>query len=1239
MRGHHAHGPAKQKTKMSNVSKRTRDTFTKTVSVLTVVATILSLSGFVALAPSVVNAAVPGDYGLKEGNTISASGSSDPDVYIVNEHGFKRLFLNPVIFGFYGHLGGFASVKSVSPSVRDAFPTSGLFRNCETGDQKVWAVEVSGEDVGALHWVNMSGSAAVAEDANFFKKVFCINNNEANWYSKSSANYTALSQVPSYSRTPGSSPTSTPVAGSVNVSLAASNPAPKTLTLNAYGETVMAMNFSGSGRVQELTFKRGGAGDTADYDNLYVYDGARRLTGGRTPSASDGTVTFINLNADVNGSKELRLVADYSATAGNVNNWTLTGGKLASGTLGGMPLVSNNFTHSGTNGGTINVDKTGSVANPKVGQKGAQLSEFKITANTEAAWVQRVQLLNGGNVAASAITNLRLEVNGATVASTAGMTSDNYAVFDFGTPGYKIAKGDNKIFKLFGDLAGKKDETVKFYVEVASDVSAMGDQFGFGMKPTVDSNFDDATNTHSLTLQGGVLTIAFNGPNATNIGTDTSDTVLGRFSFTAANDIEVKKLGLVLCEDTGGNGTYNDAADTDSGWSDIEDVKIVDEATGQVLVGPAAGSAFTTSEATGCPNSATGASKIFTDTFDLRSGVTRSLKVTGDVKISNTDGNGNGLVAGDIIRVVLDGYGESDLAGSSGDVSVLKYSGTNTAVDDSDIVPNTDLSGNNMTLQASSLTLGLAATPGDVTYVKGTQNVDAVGINFAAALASDLKVTDITLSGYVADSGGTLNLGVGANTETGLSVSGLVSAVKLYDGETGVLISSTPQSNNLNNSTGTIKFTNLNWNIPAGQTKKLLVKADLSSNATSGSSDVFSFDIAATTDVTALDSASKTVNAGNVGVNGGTSATNIVTVSNGGTMSVALAPSNPTKKAVYWGQNDVLFTSYRFRANDEAFLIERLNIVTASGGEVVASAIANIDVVKVKYTNKAGSTVTQTGSLDATTGSVSFAFTGDNRPYVPKDSSTDIEIYSNIKAKSGRTGTALSTLGSEEMFSLDISNGQDDEFRAVGDGSGTTLSNADLADSGKSKGNDHMVFRVFPEFIQDSLSASEPLGTKDVLKFTIKAHGLSDARLLFDDNASAIIRFEIVASGGTSSNMTARLYDVATSEQLASQTVSAAQAPGTRASVAFDSWDKDVEIAGGSQKSFRVELGFTNFVDKSDYLQLILNDGDGSAVVRYVDGAKSGEDNTVQLGAVNNSQSPAGFWRLLPMNGPIFVKQ
>ena len=151
---------------------------------------------------SVVFAAIPSDYGLKEGDLISAIFSDDPDVYIINENGFKRLFLNPDIFKFYSHLGGFANIKLVTPEVRDSFPTSGFFRNCEDNDQKVYGTSVEGEDEGRLHWINKSGDQAVQEDPDFFKKVFCINRKELDWYPKGDE-FKLLKEVPKYTRQEG----------------------------------------------------------------------------------------------------------------------------------------------------------------------------------------------------------------------------------------------------------------------------------------------------------------------------------------------------------------------------------------------------------------------------------------------------------------------------------------------------------------------------------------------------------------------------------------------------------------------------------------------------------------------------------------------------------------------------------------------------------------------------------------------------------------------------------------------------------------------------------------------------------------------------------------------------------------------------------------------------------------------------------------------------------------------------
>lgn len=154
--------------------------------------------GVSARAHVAIDAAYMAELGLHEGDIVGSTNTSDPDIFIVNGYGYKRLFLSPAIFGFYGHLK-FANVKRLLDTVITSMPVSGLFQNCETGDKKVYGLEVIGEDQAMLRWVNVTGSQAVAEDPDFFKKVFCINAREFAFYTKGTP-YTSFSQVPSYDR-------------------------------------------------------------------------------------------------------------------------------------------------------------------------------------------------------------------------------------------------------------------------------------------------------------------------------------------------------------------------------------------------------------------------------------------------------------------------------------------------------------------------------------------------------------------------------------------------------------------------------------------------------------------------------------------------------------------------------------------------------------------------------------------------------------------------------------------------------------------------------------------------------------------------------------------------------------------------------------------------------------------------------------------------------------------------------
>ena len=525
-----------------------------------------------------------------------------------------------------------------------------------------------------------------------------------------------------------------------------------------------------------------------------------------------------------------------------------------------------------------------------------------------------------------------------------------------------------------------------------------------------------------------------------------------------------------------------------------------------------------------------------------------------------------------------------------------------------------------MTVNSSALTLGLSSSPVDDTYVKGTSNVDAVGITFKASAASALKVTDVTLTGYKGSDSGTGTIG---------SLGELISSVALYDGETGALLSSSPSSNNLGAAAGTVVFNGLAWNIPAGQTKTMLVRVNLSTNEPAGTKDFFSFDIVATTDVTALDSSDGTINASaaSVAPNGTTSPNVDVGVTSAGSLAVSAAPGTPTVKSIYWGQTGVEVSRFRFTATNEAFYLEDLTF-EATDADEVTDFKANVKKVTMSYKNQAGSTLTAV-SLPTSTGSVSFGLSGlgANRPYVGKDSSMDVSLSYELKTRAeGATG--------DVAFSIDFDGGAGPvtDFKAIGAGSGTTLDSADTGIDDIA-GTNHYVYRVFPKFTNLSTSSGGNAigGNKEVIRFTITAMGLPDSKLFFDggtDVASGSILFDVVASGQTNSNMTLEFYGADDNLVYGTDVLIAAQGGAAVASLSFGTTGtgRDLEIAGGESKTIYALTTFANFATNGDNFQLVLRDE--AAQVRWVANSDVNDDGTDNV---------ANALQLLPLNGTSFV--
>lgn len=454
---------------------------------------VVSMTILVALFAVNAMAVAPADYGLKEGDVISAAGSSDPDVYIVNEMGYKRLFLNPAIFGFYGHLGGFSAVKSVSPTTRDAFVTSGLFRNCETNDEKVYGVETTGEDVGMLHWVNTSGAQAVADDPNFFKKVFCINTNEFNWYPKGTA-YTSVNQVPNYTRTGGTVNT-----GNVSVSLASDNPSSGTIVNGQARYELARFMFTGNGTVVSFKVKRIGVSADASLTNVYLYEGNKRLTDSVTVSSSEMNFNDTAGLFTVSGSKVVSVLADVSGTAGEsvgVQAISLNGNAVSvSGNLHSIATATDaDVTMNATT--TPSSDGTPAPVNDFVAWQNS------VTVGTRYVWLKSVQYRVVGSVMPGDLKNFRLFVDGVEKASVMSADANNYVVFDMTGSPVKLETG-GRVLKVLVDIVNGSSRT--FYLSMRQKADLW----------TIDSQYNSAVlasgtfpvNSTEQTIGSGELTV------------------------------------------------------------------------------------------------------------------------------------------------------------------------------------------------------------------------------------------------------------------------------------------------------------------------------------------------------------------------------------------------------------------------------------------------------------------------------------------------------------------------------------------------------------------------------------------------------------------------------------------------------------------------------------------------------------------------------------------------------------
>ena len=882
----------------------------------------------------------------------------------------------------------------------------------------------------------------------------------------------------------GATDPGTVVGGSgLTVALASDNPGAQVGPLSATGVTLMKINVTASSDgavdLDGLTFTRRGVGATGDFSNLYIYDGATRLTSGKSINSSTHKATFINLdfNVPAGTTKVVSLVADLnSATAGNFSYFEVGSDDVSSDAAinGSFPLVSNTLTLGSSVAGTITIAKNGTLANPTVAQQNAQIAQFKLTAGSaENLEISRITLYQAGSINSTYITDLELYQGADLLGTVSGITSNSLVVFDLSDSPFILEKNTNRIFKIYGDISGdsRNGDTTKIYLENTSDLLAVGSFYGYGAGVT-SGDYDGVSgdaDTTTLTVQGGQITVAKNGPQSSTVARGGTEVELLNFSITSGVNAELRKLRLELHNDSTDLDTDDDDTACDTSSNYISNVKIVDVDNGDSTSGVDCG---TFTEISG---SDAGIYYDYTDYFNFDAGQTRTFKVVADLNVSlSTTGNY---------------YATLGSTGSTYTINTtdgIKNTDNNQWI--TDIVPTTHTTGNDMTVAAASLGIALASNAAGVTVVQGTEDVNLGEFAFNAGSGSDMTITGLTLYGYVGTD--TTNVVVrrqdcGAAVYT--TVNNLISSLALYD-----ITADPDMTNNLNSTiesfasaTGAATFSNVNWTIPGGETHVMRVVGDTVNTAyTNGCSvnKTVKINVATAAGVSINDDTGTDVtltdNDGTAWAiaDGNGSATLVassyyVLISDAGTLNVT-TESNPSIANVVAGTSDVPMLNLKFQAVNEAFNLNKVRIQ-----QLQADGNRAVDSVTIGYMNEAGETITANNV--EISGNADFNITT-NPFYIPANTYRIMNVYFNIPAINQTNATYS---GDEIYANFD----SDANFEAKSADSGSTSLTAP-SDTTDRAGSVMTVMGTVPTFTADNTTnASLINGPAELYRFQVSA--------------------------------------------------------------------------------------------------------------------------------------------------------
>ncbi len=348
---------------------------------------------------------------------------------------------------------------------------------------------------------------------------------------------------------PGATPPAE-TTGPVSVMLATTTPAAGTIIAGQAAADLAQFTFTGTGTVSSVTLTRGGISDQNTLTNVYLYDGATRLTEGYSFN-STGMLTINNVNLMVSGSKTISVRADIaSGTLSYGINITLS--SFTAGTLVSAVSIKGNEMSIATGTGLLATANL-TVASPSpaatsinAGSINQNLWSNTVNVGLRASKLSGMTVKQIGSAPANTLANVSLFVDGMKV-SSAVINANNQFVFDLSASPVSLATGSRSI-EVRGDVVGGAFRNFYLSLEKSADLMIKDGQVSGGtisITPTYLTGTLNNVLSGLVTINNGTLTItqdtAFS--NVTTLVGGATVVKMAAFKFTSyGEDVKVNSL-------------------------------------------------------------------------------------------------------------------------------------------------------------------------------------------------------------------------------------------------------------------------------------------------------------------------------------------------------------------------------------------------------------------------------------------------------------------------------------------------------------------------------------------------------------------------------------------------------------------------------------------------------------------------------------------------------------------------